>query len=78
MPWFIQGCSTNLLKTLWEKEKFLILSVFSFSHSVFYPFAERSAIFIEFKIVVYKPFHCFSLEEPKICRLRKGKLIILY
>ena len=27
-----------LLKTLWEKEKLLIASNFSFSHSVFYPF----------------------------------------
>ena len=30
-PW-----ETNLLKTLWEKEKLLITSNFSFSHSVFY------------------------------------------
>ena len=29
---------TNLLKTLWEKEKLLIISNFSFSHSVFYRF----------------------------------------
>ena len=29
---------TSLLKTLWEKEKLLIMSNFSFSHSVFSPF----------------------------------------
>ena len=29
---------TSLLKTLWEKEKLLITSNFSFSHSIFYPF----------------------------------------
>ena len=29
---------TSLLKTLWEKEKLLIKSNFSFSHSVFYLF----------------------------------------
>ena len=29
---------TSLLKTLWEKEKLLVTSDFSFSHSVFYPF----------------------------------------
>ena len=29
-------CSTSLLKTLWEKEKLLTTSNFSFSHSVFY------------------------------------------
>ena len=29
---------TSLLKTIWEKEKLLVTSNFSFSHSVFYPF----------------------------------------
>ena len=37
-PWFLRVCSTSLLKTLWEKEKLLVTSNFSFSHSVFYPF----------------------------------------
>ena len=37
-PWFSCVCSTSLLKTLWEKEKLLVMSNFSFSHSVFYPF----------------------------------------
>ena len=32
-PW-----ETSLLKTLWEKEKLLVTSNFSFAHSVFYPF----------------------------------------
>ena len=32
-PW-----ETSLLKTLWEKEKLLVTSNFSFSHSVLYPF----------------------------------------
>ena len=32
-PW-----QTSLLKTLWEKEKLLVTSNFSFSHSVFFPF----------------------------------------
>ena len=43
-------CSTSL-KTQWEKEKSLVTSDFSFSHSVFYPFRELSATF-KFKIVV--------------------------
>ena len=30
-PWFLLVCSTSLLKTLWEKEKLLVLSNFSFS-----------------------------------------------
>ena len=50
--WFLRVCSTSLLKTLWEKEKLLVTSNFSFSHSVFYPFAKLSAIFISFEIVV--------------------------
>ena len=37
-PWFLRVCSISLLKTLWEKEKLLVTSNFSFSHSVFYPF----------------------------------------
>ena len=47
--WFACVCNTSLLKTLWETEKLLITSNFSFSHSVFYPFGKFSAIFIEFK-----------------------------
>ena len=55
-PWFLCLCSTSLLKTLKVKEKMLVMSYFSFSHSVFYPFGELSAIFIKFKIVVCKLF----------------------
>ena len=35
-----------------RNEQFLL----SFSHSVFYPSGEFSAIFIKFKIIVYKQF----------------------
>ena len=55
-PWFLRVCSTSLLKTLWEKEKLLVTSNFSFSHSVFYPFGELSAIFIKLEIVISKLF----------------------
>ena len=34
-PWFLRVCSKSLLKTLWEKEKLLVTSNFSFSHRVF-------------------------------------------
>ena len=37
-PSFLRVCSTRLLKTLWEKEKLLVTSNFSFSRSIFYPF----------------------------------------
>ena len=50
-------CRTSLLKTLWEKEKLLVTSNFSFSHSVFYPFGELFAIFIKCEIAVCKLFH---------------------
>ena len=49
-PWFLRVCSISLLKTLWEKEKLLVSSNFSFSHSVFYPFEELFAIFIKVRI----------------------------
>ena len=55
-PWFLRVCSTSLLKTLWEEEKLLATSNFSFFHSVFYSSGELSAIFIESKIVVCKLF----------------------
>ena len=50
-PWFLCVFSTSLLKTLWEKEKLLVTSNFCFSHSVFDPFGELSAIFIKSEIV---------------------------
>ena len=38
-PWvFLSVCSTRCLKTLWEKEKLLVLSNFFFSLRVFCPF----------------------------------------
>ena len=43
--------STSLSKTVWGKR-----SNFSFSHRVFYPFGELSAIFIKFEIVVCRLF----------------------
>ena len=54
-PWFLRVCSIRLLKTVWENEKLLATSNFSFSCSVFYPFEELSAIFIKFEIVGCKP-----------------------
>ena len=50
-PW-----ETSLLKTRWAKEKLLVMSNFSFTHSVFYPFQELSGIFIKFKIVICRLF----------------------
>ena len=47
---------TSLLKTVWEKEKLLVMSNFSFSHSVFYPPGELSAIFVKFETVICRLF----------------------
>ena len=47
-PLLLSVCNRRLLKTMQEKEKFLITSYFSFSHIVFYPFEEFSAIFVMF------------------------------
>ena len=55
-PWCLPVCSTSLLKTLWEKKKLLVMSNFSFSPNVFYPFGNLSAIFIKFETVVCKLF----------------------
>ena len=54
--WFLCVCSTSLLKTLWEKEKLLVTSNFSFSHSVFYMFGEFFAIMIKIETVIWKSF----------------------
>ena len=55
-PGFYVCAVQVFLKTLREKEKLLVTSNFSFSHSVFYPSGELSAIFVKFKIVVCKFF----------------------
>ena len=55
-PGFLGVCITGLLKTLWEKEKLLVTSNFSFSHSVFNAFGEPMAVFIKFVIVLCKLF----------------------
>ena len=55
-PRILRVSSTRLLKTLCEKEKLLVTSNFSFSHSVFYPFGELSVVFIKFEIVVSRLF----------------------
>ena len=39
-PW-----NRSLLKTLWEKEKMLVTSIFSFSRNVFYPSQKEISVF---------------------------------
>ena len=66
MPLFLRVCSTSLLKTLREKEKLLVTSNFSFSHNVFYPSGELSAIFIKFEIVVCTLFQFRRVSFGKV------------
>ena len=68
-PWNLRVCSTSLLKTLLEKEKLLVTSNFSFSHSVFHPFGELLPFLSNMKL---SSANSFSLEESKICCLGKG------
>ena len=44
------------LKTLWKKEKLLVISNFSLLHSVFHLFGKLSCIFIKYEFVVCKLF----------------------
>ena len=69
-PWFLHVCSTSLLKTLWEKEKLLVISNFSFSHSVSTSsenFLLSSSLNLKMSSANFS-----SLEESKICCLAKG------
>ena len=71
-PWFSRVCSWSLLKTLREKEKLLITSNFSFSHSVFYSIGVLSAFF-------YQIWNCPLLilwvwKSPKVVVWERVKL----
>ena len=68
-PWFLRVCSKSLLKTLWEKEKLLVTSNFSFSHNVFYPLRELSVISSNLKL---SSANSFNLEESKMLSFGKG------
>ena len=58
------------LKTLWEKEKLLVRSNFSFSPTVFSTFVEN---FLPFSSnLKLSSAKSFSLEESEVCRLEKG------
>ena len=58
---------------MWEKEKLLVTSNFSFFRSVFYPFGKFSAIFTKFEIVVCKLF-----QIGWVYNLSFGKGLTLY
>ena len=71
MFWFIRVCSKRLLKTLWEKEKLLVTSNFSFSRNVSYLLENFTPFSSNSKLSSANPF---SLEESKNYCLGEGSL----
>ena len=67
-PWFLRVFRINLLKTLWEKEKSLVTSNFSFS--LLSPTCLEN--FLPFSANLKLSANSFSLDNTKICRLGKG------
>ena len=68
-PWFLRVCSTSLLKTLWEKEKLLVTSNFSFSQMFSTLLENFPPIPSNLELL---SANYVSLEESKFCRLVKG------
>ena len=69
-PWFLRVSITSPLKTLWEKEKLLVTSNFSFSHSCFLP---DWRTFCHFHQVQNGSLQMLSVwKSLKFCRLEKG------
>ena len=55
-PDFWQPRESSILKALWEKEKVLVTSIFSFSHKVFYPYQSKFQFLSHIYFVVCKCF----------------------
>ena len=69
-PWFLCVCRKGLLKTLWVKEKLLVSSNFSFSHTAFSCHFE---IFLLLSSnMKLSSANSFSLEGSKVYCLGKG------
>ena len=68
-PFPKQALVFTCLKTLWEKEKLLMISNFSFSHSVFYPLDNFLLFSTNSKL---SSANSFSLEESKTFCLGEG------
>ena len=59
----------SLLKTLWENDKMLVTSIFSFSCNVFYPINDKSNVEIYVKFL--SSANAFNSDKAKI--LSSGK-----
>ena len=60
---FKQPKKRSLLKTLWEKEKMLVTSIFSFSLNVFYPIKDRNKHLSYIYFVIWKCFQFVHIQN---------------
>ena len=81
-PWMLRVYSTSLLKTLWEKEKMLVTSIFSFPHSVFYSMKKKIIILATFNLSSVNAFNSvmfkillFGKERVKSTRQHKFSFV---
>ena len=70
--WFLRVCIAGLLKTLWEKEKLLVMSNFSFPTVFSTRFTHFLSVSLNLKLL---SANSFSLEASKI--LLFGKELML-
>ena len=72
-PEFKQPQNRILLKTLWEQEKMLVTSIFSFSHNVSYPSQNKFQISAKFDLL---SANASNLDQSKYFSF--GKELTLY
>ena len=68
-PWFPFPWEGRFLKTLWEKEKMLVTSIFSFSHIVFYHVIDRNNCLISLWFFTCKCFQFDLVKDYSILRI---------
>ena len=66
-PWFLHVCSKSLVKTLWEKEKFLVRSNSSFTHN-FLPFSSNLKLLLA-NSSVWKNLKVLELERVEMASI---------
>ena len=74
-PWFLNFCSTTLLKTQQKKDKLLVPNNFSFFCCVFFLSHDFSASFIQFKIAVCQVFSVWKCLKFTVWERVKDKIL---
>ena len=67
--------AVQILKTLWKKEKLLVVNNFSFTHSVFLHIWRTLSFFFKFEIVVCKLFQFGRVQNLSFGKQLKQKLL---